>query len=142
MPESSASAERAVAAAAARALPSALSTYVSPSPRAADDAREITERAMSDGRPARSAAISFALARLAVARTSSGSEGEDGLAARAQRAALERHELPDAGAGEREQLLEARLAERRLLGGALHLDEAAAPVITMFMSTSAFESST
>jgi hypothetical protein len=43
--------------------------------------------------------------------------------------------------GEVEQLVESHAVERHALGGRLHLDELASPVMTTFRSTSAVESS-
>src|SRR5690349_1870197 len=75
------------------------------------------------GTPARRSASSRPLARLPVARTSSGSEDEVLLVTRRDRAALQTDQPSDALPGQRQQLVEARLGKGRLLGGALHLDE-------------------
>src|SRR5438874_4266945 len=50
-------------------------------------------------------------------------QAEGSLAAGVERATLERDESPDAGAGETQQIVQACPIERRLLGGALDLDE-------------------
>src|SRR6266542_700900 len=125
MPESSASASSPVAEAAARALPRALSAYeASPSGGSSTPGKSARLR-MRNGRPARRSAISLALARLAVARTSAGSEVEGRLAARLEGAPLKPDQPPDAGFRQREHLGEPIAAEGRLLRRSLHLDEGA-----------------
>ena len=57
-------------------------------------------------------------------------------------AALQRNQLADPGVGEIEQPVERLASERQRFGRALQLDVQPAPVLTMFMSTSARESST
>src|SRR5438309_5376559 len=52
-------------------------------------------------------------------------EREDADATRVERPSLKRDEPADAGGGQRQQLVEARAAEGRLLRGALDLDELA-----------------
>ena len=56
-------------------------------------------------------------------------------------AALQRVSSAQPVAGERRAGVELGPVERRALGGALHLDEVAAPVMTTFMSVSARTSS-
>src|SRR5436853_4105473 len=63
------------------------------------------------------------LAGLSVARTRAGLEGEDALGTRFESAALEPDETADAALGYRQERVEARAAERHLLGCPLHLDE-------------------
>src|SRR5262245_16798903 len=124
-PESSPIASMPVAAAAARALPRAFSRYDSAPSGGSVTPGKSASRRTRRGRSLRRLAISRALPGLALATTSTRSEGEGLLPARGHRAPLQAHERADAPLGQREQLGEAVLAERRLLGGALHLHEGA-----------------
>src|SRR5688500_18606011 len=78
---------------------------------------------MSNGIPSSRLASSRPLARLSVARMSGGLEREGSLATRGKGAALQRHQLLDAGGGEREHLVEAPALKRRLFSRALDFDE-------------------
>src|SRR6266478_7376124 len=75
--------------------------------------------------PSRSAAISRALARLAVARTRGRSEDEGDLAPRVDGPPLKRDQAPDSLLRQREHGIEAVPTERRLFRRALYLDESA-----------------
>src|SRR5262245_1931994 len=89
---------------------------------------------MSKGTPASRPASSRPLAGFRVATISrglvaawlrAGLEAEDAFRPGVERLTLERDETADALLGEREHLVEARAAERDLLGCPLHLDELA-----------------
>src|SRR5262249_43570459 len=77
----------------------------------------------SIGRSPRSWASSRTLPGLRVARTTRRLEREGPLATRVERTPLQRDEAMDTGAGQREQRIETRAVERRLLRRPLHFDE-------------------
>src|SRR5262249_22558158 len=124
-PESSPSVSAPVSRTPARALIRALTAYVSPVSSGKAAPGHSASRRGAKGSSARSAISSAPLARFSVARTSGGLEGERSLVARLERPALQRHETTDAATGQLEHLVQAGVAERETLGGALHLHELA-----------------